>query len=54
MKDMKAGVKGTTTPCTFTEQQKAFIGPHHGPKMLGQKAQSNYKGDSNGPSKVLL
>ena len=27
----------TTIPCTFTEQQKAFIGLHHGPKILGQK-----------------
>ena len=27
----------TTIPYTFTELQKAFIGPHHGPKILGQK-----------------
>ena len=27
----------TTIPYTFTELQKAFIGPHHGPKSLGQK-----------------
>ena len=27
----------TTIPYTFTEPQKAFVGPHHGPKILGQK-----------------
>ena len=27
----------TTIPYTFTELQKAFVGPHHGPKILGQK-----------------
>ena len=27
----------TTIPYTFTELQKAFVGPHHGPKSLGQK-----------------
>ena len=27
----------TTIPYTFTELQKAFIGLHHRPKILGQK-----------------
>ena len=27
----------TTTPCTFTERQKAFIGPHHQTKISRQK-----------------
>ena len=27
----------TTIPYTFTELQKAFVGPHHGPEILGQK-----------------
>ena len=37
----------TTTSCTFTEQQKAFIGPHHLSKILGQKPP--IKGDSKEP-----
>ena len=32
----------TTTQCTFTEPQKAFVGPHRGPKILGQKQPINY------------
>ena len=24
------------TPSAFTEQQKTFVGPHHGPKIFGQ------------------
>ena len=30
----------TTTPCTFTKQQKAFIGPHHCTKISRQKQQT--------------
>ena len=33
----------TTTQCTFTEPQKAFIGPHHGPKIWGKNSQSTTK-----------
>ena len=33
----------TTTPSTFTEQQKAFVGPHHQTKILGQNSQSTTK-----------
>ena len=36
-------------PSTFTEQQKAFIGPHHRPKILQWKDQTNHYGDSNKP-----
>ena len=25
-------------PSTFTDQQKAFVGPHHWPTILGQKS----------------
>ena len=25
------------TTCAFSEPQKTFVGPHHGPKILGQK-----------------
>ena len=32
----------TTTPYTFTERQKAFIGPHHLSKILGQKPPINH------------
>ena len=32
----------TTTPCTFTEQQKAFVGPHHLSKISGQKPPINH------------
>ena len=30
------------TPSAFTEEQKAFVGPHHGPKILGQKPSINH------------
>ena len=43
----------TTTPCTFTEWQKAFIGPHHLSKILGQKPPINHSGDSNEPPKII-
>ena len=38
------GAKGvrTTTPCTFTEEQKAFIGPHHQTKISRQKQPINH------------
>ena len=39
----------TTTPSTFTEQQKAIIDPHHQPKILGQKQPINHCGDSSEP-----
>ena len=32
----------TITQCTFTEPQKVFVGPHHGPKILGQKQPINH------------
>ena len=32
----------TTTQCTFTEPQKAFVSPHHGPKISGQKQSINH------------
>ena len=32
----------TTTPCTFTEWQKAFVGPHQMSKILGQKPPINH------------
>ena len=31
-----------TTPSTFSEWQMAFIGPHHRPKIMGQKDQTNH------------
>ena len=31
------------TPSAFTEQETVFVGPHHRPKMLGQKAKSTAK-----------
>ena len=31
------------TPSAFTEQQKAFIGPHHGPKFWGKNRKSTTK-----------
>ena len=34
---------GTITQCTFTEPQKAFVGPHHGPKFWGKNSQSTTK-----------
>ena len=43
----------TTTPCTFTEWQKAFVGPRHQTKILGQKQQINHYGDSNEPPIIL-
>ena len=33
----------TTTPCTFTERQKAFIVPHHLSKISGKNRQSSTK-----------
>ena len=33
----------TITQCTFTEPQKAFVGPHHGPKIWGKNSQSTTK-----------
>ena len=32
----------TSTQCTFIEPQKAFVGPYHGPKILGQKQPINH------------
>ena len=32
----------TTTPSTFTEQQKTFIGWDHGPKIVGHKVETNH------------
>ena len=32
----------TTTPCTFTEWQKAFVGPHQITKISGQKPPINH------------
>ena len=32
----------TTTPCTFTEWQKAFVGPHHQTKISRQKQPINH------------
>ena len=32
----------TITPFTFTEWQKAFVGPHHQTKILGQKQPINH------------
>ena len=40
--------KYNPTASAFTEQQKAFVGPHLS-KILGQKLPINHQGDSNEP-----
>ena len=44
----------TTTPCTFTEWQKAFVGPHHGPKFWGKNSQSTTKVTLTSHQKSLM
>ena len=40
------------TPSAFTDEQKAFIGPHHEPKILGEKTVNQPQGDSNEPLNI--
>ena len=40
----------TTNLFTFMEQEMAFAGPYHLPKILGQKVKTNYKGTLDEPS----
>ena len=55
-KGSKGGGKGskggkpknrTTTQCTFTEPQKAFVGSPPQAKILGQKQPIDHSGDSS-------